>query len=386
MGKPDWTDNMIRFQAYCRQNGKLYTYEGVSNTILCLESGIWSIIAVLPEEAGGQIFTTISIYGDNLYLYGWEAEYIIRNHLRDKSMEVIKLHGDWRDEKGFFFSNLLVNGDEIILLPFRQGQARVFDCHGNTVLKDWQMNFADSMEKLRRDCGMAQIRAWGAYLADGRIIMVFTDFKRDKLAIYHISEQRLELVPVGIYEKLFHLEYCADRFYIQGIDQSDFQIARIDLSGRVFQTIRMKAAAKELHMQWIDSGKYILLEEDRLVVVDVDFKAREILLVSDEGEKLEYVHDSLFISRQGRIYYFDSESGRFCRFQMKADAGKMLLASVEYRQRMVFAMRKWSERGSIGEIGIGMELKTFIEMIPKSLQGMELQSNIGEAIWNTLIQ
>ncbi len=386
MGKPDWMEGMRRFQAYCKQYGKLYAYDGISNIILCLENGMWSIVTVLPPEMGGQVFTIISIYGDILYLYGWKAKYIVRNDLRNKSTEAIKLHDDWRDEKGFFFSNLLVNGDEIILLPFRKSQVRAFDFLRNEVSKDWQMNFAESLKRLRRDCGMIQIRAWGASIIEGSIFMIFTNFKQDKLAIYHIEEQRLELVSVGKYENMFHLDYATDGLYIQGTYQSDFQIAKIDFGGAVLRSIGIKTAVNGLHMQWLHSGRCILLEEDRLIVIDAEFKAKEILLVSNEGEKLEYVSDGLFTDSKDRVYYFEPENNRFCRFQEKSNASEMLLASAEYRQKMTLAMTKRLESGSIGEAGMGIELKTFMEMVPNHLKKAEKKSNIGESIWNILIR
>lgn len=372
---------MKKYQAYCKWQKKLYVYEGISNAVLCLEKGMWSVISVLPMEVYGQLFTTISIDKDNLYLYGRKAKYIIQSSLRDKSIGVIELSSDWMDEKGFFFSNFLVNEDGIILLPFRKSQVRVFDFCGNPVLKGWQISFAKSMDKLRRRYGIAQIRAWGAHIIHGRIFMIFTNFKRDSLAIYNIHEQKLDLLSVGEYEKLFHLDCYADSFYIQGIYKSEFQIAKIDFDGKILQKVRIDTEVNNLHIQWMDFERCILLDKNGIFVVDMDFKVSEFPTVSDEGEELTYINDNLFISPQNLIHYFDTESSTFCCFRDNTYMEKRLMDSKEYRKRMALVMTKWTISGPIEEIGEGIELKSFLEMDSSNLKKINCHSNIGVFLW-----
>ncbi len=375
---------MRQFEIYCKWDKKLYAYDNYANVILCMENGIWSVAVWLPEKTQKQQFTQISVYRGNLFLCGRKAEYIVRSGLRDKKTEVIPLPADWRDELGCFYSNLILEADELLLLPRRGSQARILDFHGNVMTKDWQADFAESIEGLKKSCGRVQIRAWGAHIIGGRIFMLLTDKRKDKLAVYNSSERKLELIQVDTCNKMLHLDYAVDGFYVQETSGPDFRIVKLDFSGKILRNVQIKAAKNCLHMQWMDSGKCILAEEDRCFLTDADLRVQEIPLLLDGDMRLKYVNRNLFIDTRGMLYFYDAEKSRFCCFYEKSNVCKDLLSSAEYRKRLICSLKKQSESRVINETDEEIGLKTFLEIVSVKSPKHETQSNIGEAVWNEI--
>lgn len=369
---------MSPFQIYCRWNEKIYAYNSIANAILRLDCGVWLVQAALGEELYGKPFDGMSVCEGSLYLHGHGERHIVRYHLESGTTESIVLPADWADEAGVFFSYLCLWQGGILLFPFRGNQVRILDQRGNELSEPWQADLAESLDRLRRDNGMAQIRGFGAHAVGDRLYMVMAGAEGDRLVLYDTRSRKTEAIRIGTYGRLQYLNPCSDRFYVQGIQENCFCVAELTLDGEMLREVRIGQKRRRLPVQWVDSGNCLIADRDRLFAVDECFHVREFPLLTGEGEKLDDIDDGLFIDSKGRIYDFHAETGQFCCLRENGDGCRIRL----YRAREKQCKGVVCQERNRAELGIFQEILR--ERFSADSEETKIRNSVGESIWNAL--
>ncbi len=263
----------------------IYLIECFSRCLMSIyiPSGKSRIEAYLPweytENNIGMLLSdhNIIIYSpviDQLLIYdSWECQ-----------MTVVKLQGIKADEAGFYYSNILIDQDDFIILPFKGKEIKRYGMNGKLKFKDGQWRFAVARECNCDEKQFGNIRFDSACIIGKQLFFSLLYGNQNFLCTYDLNQERL----------VCNVIYHSGNVAVKGV----YAYPNMVLFRRLFSD------KTEIVQIMLDSDEYktITIDYPSMFHEDIYGDAQH-LRVSSENEILSIEGNKLTIYQ--RIYNFE---------------------------------------------------------------------------------
>ena len=350
---------MRNFAAYCFYKKELWAYDWVTHALFKMVNDRWKLAKNLsfPEER--MYSAKISVLGDHICVWTYGSRDVFRYDTAADCEERIRFEKMEPDNfLGICIGNLVLTDSDIIALPLKGKKIERYSLSDGSAIE-----YDDLQSEIRKAGGLRQdeagvfIRAWGAPIVDGRLYMILSGKDCDKIGVFDMKEQHLEMLPVQGFERLFHLDYHQGYLWVQAFHNDKPFMAKLSLDGAVAESAAMPDAEVKVSMQWLEDDICFVLGESKITIIDRQFEVRTF-----ECADLEYVSDGFLSDRSGGVYhatYSDEE----VHFEKVAGITRELYLSYqseEYKARM----KMFAERGLVeASPFLGLDLGSYIEFV-----------------------
>lgn len=346
---------MRKFTVYYMYKNEICAYDRVTHALLKMENDHWVPVITFPFLEKHIINAKVCIFGNDIYIWEYGNTNVFRYDAISDEAEWIEFENMKVDDLGACISNLVFSDSNVIALPCKNSRVGQYSPVNKCVVEYEKMRQEiDKLHDLYHDESGVKIRAWGAPGIDNKIYMILSDDSRDRIGIFDLSDERLDTISIGNFERLFHLNYFQGYLWVQAVYKDEMFITKISLDGAIIDTAALPDKQPWRYMQWFENNICFVMGEDKIIIVDEQFSMKTF-----ECTDLVYVSDGFVRDGDGEVYhcvYSDSE----LHFAKVAAADRGLYQSEEYRSRM----KAFFEGRAVAEMAFnGMDLDSYIQFV-----------------------
>lgn len=361
----------------------IYLVEGISRSLISLHisSGKTKIEASLPwkyMEAEIHMFS----WKHNIFICSPVMNHFLMYDCQKRQMTTVELQGMESDETGFYYSNVLMDQDDFVVLPFKGKEIKKYGLDGKLKLKDNRWCFSIDRKWGYSGSLPGNIRMNSACLARGQLFFSLVYGGKNYLCRYELNKEEHicsivyeseDIVIRGVYaypDKVLFRRLFPDKTEIVLIDLNSNEQRRIRIDGLsvftedVYGSIQcLKVSLREKIFQLegnnlsIHKKIYDFKDSDHYIAdgVLVNVERNELLIVNTDSIKSYSIESIIKEIEESTIYQKEYRK----LFGGRTEEGKYNL--------------KDFERYVIGQLFTESKEKTVIE-----------DKDIGKLIWKTV--
>lgn len=370
----------LYFNAKLKVKDHMYLVESLSRSLISLHipSGKVKIEARLPWKYNGK----------RLYMFSWKNNIVICSPVMDhflfydfleQQIKVIELQEIEADEAGAYFSNVLMDQEDFILLPFKGKTIKKYGINGKLKSKDNEWHFPIDKEYNHSENVYDNIRMESACIVGRQLFFSLVYGNQNYLCRYGLNKEK----------HLCSIEYNSGNIAIRGI------YAYYDTNTIVFR--RIFHDKTEIVLIPLDAGQRKIVEIDYPSVFsgDVygDFHHLNISLkkgiIQLEGHDLN-VHKTVYDFKDSDVYIAEGIVINIEKNEILiADTDNIMIYSikevVEEIKTSCFYQKEYREllgKGIIEEerYNLWYFKRYIVEQLSREEKNIE-DKNIGKLIW-----
>lgn len=196
------------FDTELMEENYIYLVEHISRSLISIHipSGKVKIEAYLPWEYTEQQIRMLSL-NQKIIIYSLTADNFLFYDCLMQELKTIKLQGIEADEVGFYCSNVLIDQDELVVLPFKGKMIRRYGINGELKFQsDSWCSFIDKKCSCSKNLH-GNIRADSACIVKGQLFFSLVYKNQNYLCKYDLNES----------EPLCNIAYYSDNVIIRGV-------------------------------------------------------------------------------------------------------------------------------------------------------------------------
>ena len=199
----------MHFDAAVRMEHYIYLIEHVSRCLISIHipSGKTKTEAYLPWRYRENKIGMLPLER-RIFIYSPFIDHFLIYDCLNQQITTVKLQEAQADETGHYYSNILIDQEDLIVLPFKDREIRIYGIDGRLKFKDSQWSLAIARECNYNKKEFGNIRLDSACIAEKQLFFSLTYGDKNYLCKYQLNDEKhvcsiifnSESIPIkGIY-------------------------------------------------------------------------------------------------------------------------------------------------------------------------------------------